>query len=975
VTDQLDRVRSALAERYVIEREIGAGGMATVYLAKDLKHSRPVAVKVLKPELAQGLGTDRFLREIEMAAALTHAHILPLYDSGQAGGEADPFLYYVMPYLEGESLRERLEREPRLTTEDAIRVITEVTSALDYSHRHGVIHRDIKPENILLHDNQALVADFGIALELSAGEVTRLTGTGISVGTPHYMSPEQATGEREIDARSDVYSLGCVLYEMLAGRPPVDSNTLGQVLAAKVSGDTTPLNQLRPDLPSQITRAVERALATTPAKRFPTAAEFGSALALAAESAKDVARKRTRRRVAGAAAVLALVAALVAGLVYADRERARWARTDGLAELDRLARADQWDSVFGLGLEIAAIIPDDSAFLKMWSGLTGETTIRTEPAGAKVFRRPYDDSDTTSTFLGTTPLVGVRLPIWGSRLRVELAGYRTRELVAINFLGVLIGQTVLAEHLITLDAADAIPDGMVRVGGQTGPERDLVLGDFWMDRYEVTNRQFREFADAGGYEKPEYWSEPFVRDGREISWQEAMSLFVDRTGRPGPSTWYAGSYPDGQGDYPVGGVSWYEAVAYAQFTGKRLPTVHHWEQGLAHLLHPLMVPRSNIANATAGPAPAGSFKGLGSFGTYDQMGNVREWTYNEAEGGRFIVGGGWSDAEWRSRDVAPAWDRSSSNGFRLAQYLEDTDDLTQAHAPVTRTSRRRDYTSERPVGEGEFDIYKRMYDYDAIPLEPRVEQVDTAQHWIREHVSFTAAYGSERMAAYLYLPKRARPPYQAVVFWPGGNVFWLRRIDEMPEAHHDFFVTAGRAVVLPVFDGSFGRGPKLGPRTTLSRTEAAIEWVQDVRRTIDYLATRPDVDSSRIALAGHSWGGIFWPIPLAVEPRIKVGISFVGGLPVGGFTSLPEADPFNFLPRVRVPILMLGGRYDHSFPYEMSQKPMFELLGTDPAHKSFYVHEGSATVQAGHNVPLEIVARESLVWLDRYLGPVTVERE
>jgi dienelactone hydrolase len=945
VSDQLDRVRSALSDRYDIERELGAGGMATVYLAKDIKHSRQVAIKVLKPELAAGLGPERFLREIETAATLTHSHILPLYDSGQAVGEAeeDSFLYYVMPYLEGESLRERLERDPQLTVEEAIRVTTEVASALDYSHRQGVIHRDIKPENIMLHDSQALLADFGIALELSAIEVERLTGTGISLGTPHYMSPEQATGEREIDARTDVYSLGCVLYEMLAGRPPVEGDTLGKILAEKTLGRTTPLRQLRSDLPNRFVRTIEKAFAAEPAERYSTAAEFGTSLDNAAAELRDAPRRRVRRRVAGVATVLFVVAAAAVGFVYAERERERWARTAGLAELDRLARADQWDSVFVLGLEIASIVPDDSAFVRMWSGMTGETSIRTEPAGAKVFRRPYDDSDTTSVYLGTTPLEVVRLPAGGSRLRIELAGYRTLDLVANSFLGVRIGHTDLAEHLITLDAADAIPDDM-------------------------------EFVDAAGYEKAEYWTEPFVKDGREVSWQEAMSLFVDRTGRPGPSTWYAGSYPDGQGDYPVGGVSWYEAVAYAQFKGKRLPTGHHWGQGLSFGLHALTVPRSNIASTTAGPAPAGSFKGLGSFGTYDQMGNVREWTYNETEGGRLIMGGGWSDAEWRRRDVAPAWDRSPSNGFRLAQYLEDTDGLTQAHGPLTLTGESaRDYATERPIGEGEFAIYKRMYDYDAIPLEPRVEQVDTAQHWIREQVSFTAAYGSERMAAYVYLPKRARPPYQAVLFWPGNNVMFFRRIDQMPEAHHDYFVTAGRAVVLPAFNGSFGRVDPLagsGPNTPLRRRDRVIEWVQDVRRTIDYLATRPDVDSSRLALAGHSWGGIYWPIPLAVEPRIKVGISFVGGLPVGS-RPLPEVDPFNFLPRVRAPILMLGGRYDPTFPYEISQKPMFELVGSDPADKAFYLHEGSASVPAGHNVPLEIVARESLAWLDRYLGPVT----
>src|SRR6266404_4523124 len=224
-----DRLAAALADRYRIERELGQGGMATVYMAEDLKHHRKVAVKVLRPELASALGPERFLREIETTANLRHPHILPLYDSGEAGG----FLFYVMPLVEGESLRDRLTREKQLPIDDALRIASEVASALDYAHRHGVIHRDIKPENILLHDGRALVADFGIALAASKAGGTRMTETGMSLGTPHYMSPEQAMGEREITARSDVYALGVVLYEMLTGDPPFTGST-AQAIVARV---------------------------------------------------------------------------------------------------------------------------------------------------------------------------------------------------------------------------------------------------------------------------------------------------------------------------------------------------------------------------------------------------------------------------------------------------------------------------------------------------------------------------------------------------------------------------------------------------------------------------------------------------------------------------------------------------------------------------------------------------------------------
>ena len=216
MTTPSSRISGALSTRYRLEQEIGAGGMATVYLAEDIRHDRRVALKVLRPELAAVIGAERFLAEIKLTANLQHPHILPLFDSG----EADSFLFYVMPFVEGESLRDRLNREKQLPVDEAIRLAAEVASALDYAHRHGVVHRDIKPENILLHDGRALVADFGIALAASKASGARMTETGMSLGTPHYMSPEQAMGEREITARSDVYALGAVLYEMLTGDPP-----------------------------------------------------------------------------------------------------------------------------------------------------------------------------------------------------------------------------------------------------------------------------------------------------------------------------------------------------------------------------------------------------------------------------------------------------------------------------------------------------------------------------------------------------------------------------------------------------------------------------------------------------------------------------------------------------------------------------------------------------------------------------------
>jgi len=273
MTATFDRLTAALSDRYRIERELGAGGMATVYLAEDLKHKRHVAIKVLRPELSAVIGAERFLAEITTTANLQHPHILPLHDSGEVNGT----VFYVMPFVEGESLRDRLAREKQLPIADAVRIAGEVAGALDYAHRQGVIHRDIKPENILLHDGRALVADFGIALAAkSAG--SRMTETGMSLGTPHYMSPEQAMGERDLDARTDVYALGCVLYEMLTGEPPFTGATAQAIVAKVMTERPSPPTAVRDTVPEEVEDAVLTALAKLPADRFASAAEFAAAL-------------------------------------------------------------------------------------------------------------------------------------------------------------------------------------------------------------------------------------------------------------------------------------------------------------------------------------------------------------------------------------------------------------------------------------------------------------------------------------------------------------------------------------------------------------------------------------------------------------------------------------------------------------------------------------------------------------------------
>jgi dienelactone hydrolase/tRNA A-37 threonylcarbamoyl transferase component Bud32 len=959
MADPLDRLAEALKDRYVLEREVGAGGMATVYLAQDLKHHRRVAIKVLRPELSAILGAERFLQEIEVTANLQHPHILPLFDSG----DADGLLYYVMPYVEGQSLRQELTARTRLGVAEAIAMTTRLARALATAHREGILHRDLKPENVMLRDGEPLLADFGIALSSDDTAAGRLTATGLSIGTPRYMSPEQATGERDLDERSDLYSLACILYEMVAGVPPHDGPTPQAIITARLLGppDMAPVRSASPALADVLTRA----LAPAREDRFASAEAFVTALegALAPEPAG-----RRRGSLAFAIGAVVVVVAAVAGFL-AWRSAADARRADLEARIAQLGDSARYSEALLLAGELGQPEPGDSAATAVWRQVASTVRIVTEPEGARAFWRPFASSDTTWHALGTTPIDRAWVPRQPFHLRIERAGYAEFVGTAWGMWGI----SLAAGDTIRLPAADELPDGTVLVGGgrvivqAPGLENlpPLDLPEYLIDRYEVTNRRFKAFVDAGGYEDSTWWSAPFERDGRSLSWEEARQLFVDRTGRPGPSTWELGDYPDGQDDLPVGGVSWYEAAAFARFSGRALPSVYHWNRAAGTWAANWIVPASNLGGT--GLAPVGQFSGLGPWGTYDMAGNVREWCANQSGTQRFILGGGWNDAPYMFVDAygQSPWDRSPTNGFRLATYLTETDAVRQALAPIVRPYR--DFFAERPASDAEFAVFRRLYAYDQRPLDAAVEQADTTEDWVRERVSFTAAYGAERVPAYLYLPRRGTPPFQTVVFFPGSGALFQRSFETAAGGTPawDYVVKSGRAVVVPIYWGTFERDrnvPTDQPDTSAAYRERVTYWVRDFRRSVDYVTSRPDLDSARIGFMGYSWGGRLGPLLVALEPRIKTAVLYVAGLKLQ--RSLPEADPFNYVSRVKIPVLMANGRYDFFFPIETSQIPLYRLLGTPSDRKRHVVYDGS------HFVPRAMLVPEVVDWLDQWLGPV-----
>jgi formylglycine-generating enzyme required for sulfatase activity/tRNA A-37 threonylcarbamoyl transferase component Bud32/pimeloyl-ACP methyl ester carboxylesterase len=956
---QRERLTTALSGRYAVEHELGQGGMAIVYRARDMKHDRLVAIKVFKPELAHALGPDRFLREIRVTAQLSHPHILPLLDSGEAAG----LLYYVMPYVEGESLRQRLERERTVPLDEALRITREVADGLESAHRRGVIHRDIKPENILLEEGHAVIADFGIARAVAESADERLTATGIAVGTPDYMSPEQMLGGRAgpIDARTDVYALACVLHELLTGEPPRRS-------------------AVGPVLPEGIDRAVRRALSEAPEVRFDSAAAFIAALPHAGPEADLGSVARLVRRPAyaipaGVLILLVILAIFLPGRSRAARERGR----ELLARATLFADSGRYAQAYAALTEAERLLPADSAVARLMPTVADILTVTSEPAGARVYAQRFApeaaDRPADSVLLGETPIrerrmvrgdyrvlitkerfVPVATPASVHGSRPQRNGFRTGQPISI------------AVRLTPADSAPAqmvlVPGGVYRLSGPKMPlGLEARLDDYFIDTYEVSNEQYKAFVASGGYRRPE------------------LARFADRSGMPGPRGWSGQEYPPGRARYPVTDVSWLEASAYCAAAGKRLPTVFEWEKaarnGLAATTEGVMMPWGYVGPGSAtsmranfgssGPAPVDAYPfGISTYGAYNMAGNVKEWTANPLQNGYGITGGSWEDPIYLYSTygaLAPGAS-SPSLGFRCARVAGPAaPGHDQGAFRITVETRTPHYT---PVAEAEFPALLAHYRYDNRPLESQVFETTVTPDWTRQKVRYVALEGDTALA-YLYLPKQATSPFQTMVYVASSGAFaQVRTVPEEVEWAIAPNIRAGRAALAIVFKGmaerAFGPAWEPPPSSSVRFRDLMVLHATELRRGLDYLATRDDIDTRRLAYVAVSWGaGSRLPLA-AVDDRFRAVVLIGGGIDERIQPTLPEAANFNFAPYIRAPKLLLNGRDDEEHPWFTRALPLWNLL-REP--KQLVLVPGG-----GHVPPLEARVPAINRFLDRTLGSV-----
>ncbi|BDQ03385.1 bifunctional serine/threonine-protein kinase/formylglycine-generating enzyme family protein [Ignavibacterium sp.] len=997
---------------YSILEELGRGGMGIVYKAEDTKLKREVAIKFLPQSFnVSEKDKEKLKAEAQIAAGLNHPNIATVYAIEEFGDDT----FIVMEYVKGKELKDlfKVPSGRKIKLSEIIDYAIQITEGINAAHKKGIIHRDIKSSNIMLSDDGRIrVMDFGLAHIHGDPNISK---KGSTPGTTAYMSPEQLRGE-EVDFVSDIWSLGIVLFEMLTEQTPFQGNFDQAIIYSILHEKPKSLKKINPEIPDELEQIVLSCLEKDPKKRIQSAEELLSKLkAVKNQNVTSDSYKfsTSRLRISKAGLVVATIIAAVLIVLVAFLPLKKIFNDENLPEirerLQQLVNEEKYYEASLLAEENKSVLENDSVFKQLSLIIYDTLSVSSEPQGAKVYLLRYNpekiDSGNKGELIGRTPLKDFQIvrgdylitlekeaePVKNTENELTFPFGRVEYVpvkrvassypIMKEFPVVVRGINISVE----LIEKDKLPENMIFVPGgnhklmssSVHQEKPVTLNDFFIDKYEVSNAEYKKFISAGGYLRKDFWKHKFIKQGKEITWQEAMKLFIDRTNLNGPRSWVNQNYPEGKEKYPVTDISWYEAAAYAEFLGKSLPTVYQWEKAARNgvpnyhstsMPWGLIYPLDDISGRTNfngnGTAPVDKYDfGISYYECYNTAGNVEEWCLNRSTDGYVYADGSYEDSNYvfgtfKSSD---GFYSSPSLGFRCVKNVEGKNSdqggmqiNLAPHIPVYH-----------PVDDSKFESIGKLYEYEKNPLNPKIILSEENEYWTKQKISFDSPFG-DRISGYLFLPKNAAQPYQCIIWNPHSGVYrYGYSADWAAEKLYAENIKYGRALFVIIPKGTTERKWEYGDqRTDISSKlfrDRVIRWVIEQRILLDYLNSRSDIDASKIAYitTANDYDGFIVP---GVDNRFKCNIIIANGIYEEDQKKLPaEINPVNFLSRYKAPTYLINGKYDEAVYFSSSVLPAYNLL---PEMKKL------EALNTTHVPPLAMRVPLINKWLDESLGRV-----